>query len=135
MVVRTLLSLPWAWIQSLVRELKSCKPCGIAKKKERKVKETKLKLSKQHNDWLSTFLWSALYSSKLRKSNHEFSWLFFNIQENLWSGGSIYKKMKNIQIKFRISAILNIKGVISCVQAQVWLIFKLFNSHCIFDTH
>ena len=31
-VVRTRLSLPRAWVQSLVRELRSCKPWGVAKK-------------------------------------------------------------------------------------------------------
>ena len=38
--------------------------------------------------------------------------------------------MKHIQIKFQVSATLNVKEMISCVQAQAWLKFKLFNSHC-----
>ena len=33
-VVRTLLSLPRAWVRSLLGELRSCKPCGTAKKKK-----------------------------------------------------------------------------------------------------
>ena len=34
-VVRTLLSLPGAWVQPLVRELKSHEPCGQQKKNEK----------------------------------------------------------------------------------------------------
>ena len=37
------LSLPWAWVQSLVGELRSCKPCGVAKKKKKERKKRKKK--------------------------------------------------------------------------------------------
>lgn len=32
------LSLPRAWVQLLVSKVRSCKPCGVAKKKKKKVR-------------------------------------------------------------------------------------------------
>ena len=66
-VVRILYSLPRTWVRSLVRELRSHKPCNAAKKKKKKVIiEGRRRKGRQRTRWLDCITDSMdMSSSKL----------------------------------------------------------------------
>ena len=70
-MVKTVLPMQGAQVQSLVRELRSCMPFGEAKKKKKKKTQTKTKTNKQKNlqKMLRTLYIPGLTSPHLHKMN------------------------------------------------------------------
>jgi len=61
-VVKTLLSWLSAWIQSLVREIRSHKLCGMVKKKKKKPKKRKLLYHETYDRYVTH---SIMYNGKM----------------------------------------------------------------------